>query len=109
MVRATEAIATSRVLVDDAQRRMRLALDLVFASQKALVAPTPVRAELREAAEAYARLLHGEGVSPEHMLVRVKETVLAARDGASTPAGRHEFEVLMQDLVTWSIDAYYAA
>lgn len=67
---------------------------------------TALRLALRDSVTAYVRRLHDEQVPPERMLVLVKEAVREA-----TPAGTDVLEgrELMESVVRWSIEAYYAA
>ena len=60
-----------------------------------------LRALVRAAATAYARQLRAEGASPERMLVLVKA---AAVHQGSPGFGAQE---LTNDIVRWSIEAYY--
>ena len=59
-----------------------------------------LRSTVRGAAAAYARRLRDEGVTPERMLVLVKATTDAAGPGF----GARE---LTNDIVRWSIEAYF--
>ena len=60
-----------------------------------------LRSTVRGAAAAYARRLREEGVSPERMLVLVKATTDAAGPGFGV-------RELTNDIVRWSIEAYFA-
>jgi hypothetical protein len=60
-----------------------------------------LRSDVRGAAAAYARRLRDEGVTPERMLVLVKATT----DSVRTGLGVRE---LTNDIVRWSIEAYFA-
>jgi hypothetical protein len=65
-----------------------------------------LRSQLRDSATAYARHLHDDGLPSERMLVLVKAAVREA-----TPSQLDPFEAreLMDEIVRWSIEAYYAA
>jgi hypothetical protein len=60
-----------------------------------------LRAIVRGAAAAYARRLREEGVTPERMLVLVKATTDVARPDLAV-------RQLTNDIVRWSIEAYFA-
>ena len=60
-----------------------------------------LRALVRASATAYARRLRDEGLTPERMLVLVK--VAAGHPGAHGFAARE----LTNDVVRWSIEAYF--
>ena len=60
-----------------------------------------LRSMVRDAAAAYARRLKDEGVTPERMLVLVKATTDVARPGIGV-------RELTNDIVRWSIEAYFA-
>lgn len=65
----------------------------------------PHREALRDSVRAYARQLRAEAVPPQRMLVLVKGEVAAAAPGACDGDDRR---TLLEDVVRWSIDAYYA-
>lgn len=60
-----------------------------------------LRSMARGAAAAYARRLRDEGVTPERMLVLVKATTDVSRPGQGV-------RELTNDIVRWSIEAYFA-
>ena len=96
---AHERVATSR-------SPLAWASTLVSGSSSLVQASTALRAELRTSVTAYVRHLRDEGVPPERMLVLVKSTLRE-----STPADLDALEAraLMEDVVRWSVDAYYEA
>ena len=59
-----------------------------------------LRSTVRGAAAAYARRLRDEGVTPERMLVLVKATTDTTKPGAAV-------RELTNDVVRWSIEAYF--
>lgn len=65
-----------------------------------------LRDELREAVVAVAQFERTNGGSPEHMLVVLKALVFEA-DGRRLE-GR-DTQLLLDDVVHWGIEAYYAA
>jgi hypothetical protein len=108
-----QTLDRSRLAIKAARERTRSSSSLLARSE-ALVgasailvqASLAIRAELRASVTAYARHLRTDGVPPERMLVLVKSAVREA-----TPAELDAVEArdLMEDVVRWSIDAYYHA
>jgi hypothetical protein len=96
-VRAAQAIETTSI-----QARTR-ADSSATASQTELEVENArtLRAIVRAAAAAYARRLREEGVTPERMLVLVKATTDVAGPGLAV-------RELTNDIVRWSIEAYFA-
>ena len=60
-----------------------------------------LRSDVHGAAAAYARRLRDEGVTPERMLVLVKATTAPGNPGLGV-------RELTNDVVRWSIQAYFA-
>lgn len=60
-----------------------------------------LRSMVRGAAKAYAERLRDEGVTPERMLILVKATTDVSRPGLGV-------RELTDDVVRWSIEAYFA-
>ena len=79
---------------------------LVGASERLRQQALALRAQLQASVTAYARDLRADGVPCEGMLVLVKSTVREATGPELHPAEASE---LMEDLVRWSIEAYYEA
>ncbi len=113
--RVRQLLARAQAAVDEARREQaagsRLyaqALGLAASSASTREASAALRAQLHDAVDSYVRLLRREDVPPERMLVLVKAIVhesaptLRARDGAPAHA-------IADDVVRWSIEAYYAA
>ena len=65
------------------------------------------RAALREELTHYVRSLKGGGTPPERVLVLVKALVSEAAKAAEPPL--HDAGRLTDELVRWSLDAYYSA
>jgi len=63
--------------------------------------PRALRALVRVSAIAYARRLRDAGVTPERMVVLVKEAA-----GRPSSVG-YAVQELMSDMVRWSIEAYF--
>jgi hypothetical protein len=79
---------------------------LVGVSAELVRASLALRAELRASITAYVRHLRADGVPAERMVVLVKTTV---RDAVPPELDAFEARELMEDVVRWSIDAYYQA
>ena len=102
----------SHLLTDARARRVR-AEALRSRTEPALLTPDlavrdseALQAALRGSVTAYVRRLHDEQVSPERMLVLVKEAV---RGATTADTDVLEGRALMESVVRWSIEAYYAA
>jgi hypothetical protein len=63
------------------------------------------KGEARAAVDAFAARLRADGVPPERMLVLVKAAV---RDSAPGVLDQAQLHALTEDVVRWSIEAYYA-
>lgn len=63
-----------------------------------------LQAQLRTSVTAYVQRLHTDGMSPEQTVVQVKRTVQEATSAELDPA---EARALMEDVVRWTVDAYY--
>ena len=92
-LRAAQAIENSANVRDDSVAGSRG--DDEVADVQAL------RAMVRGAATAYAQRLRDEGVTPERMLILVKATTDVSRAGLGV-------RELTNDIVRWSIEAYFA-
>ena len=73
---------------------------------RALRESEALRAALRTSVTAYVRRLHDEQVPPQRMIVLVKEAVREATPAHIDVLERRD---LMESVVRWSIEAYYAA
>jgi hypothetical protein len=106
LARARTRVADSRELTAHSSTLLARAETLVDASAATMQASQALRAELRAGVTAYVRLLRADGVPPERMLVLVKSTIREA-----TPLGldAHEVRDLVEDVVRWSVEAYYHA
>ena len=83
---------------------------MLVAGQPAQVTVTSVLrkfADLREAVSTYSRYLRDEGVPPERMLPQVKMAVcnVIASEGWKDRAVE---QLVLENVVRWAIDAYYA-
>jgi hypothetical protein len=67
---------------------------------------TAARAEARAAVTAYVVRLRGEGLPPQRVLVALKAV---ARDASPPDLEMLDQRALIEDVVRWSIAAYYAA
>jgi len=96
---ARQRAATSRSLLARSEALLGSSAILVQAS-------LAIRAELRASVTAYVRHLRTDGVPPERMLVLVKSAV---REVTPPELDAVEARELMEDVVRWSVDAYYQA
>jgi hypothetical protein len=104
--RARQAIRSARELTANSQSLLTRAASLVGASGRAVQDSVALRAQLRASVTAYVCHLRGDGVPAERMLVLVKSAVREA-----TPPELDVWEAceLMEDVVRWSVEAYYDA
>ena len=79
---------------------------LAAESGRLVRASQSLREQLRASVGAYARRLRTDGVPSERMLVLVKSAV---RDATPRELDAIEARELMDEVVRWSIEAYYAA
>jgi hypothetical protein len=82
-----------------------------LAADSLIVKAAEVRDELRETVAAHARFMRRLDVTPERVIMVVKEVATgAARDALAGHASDWAtMRTLRDDLVRWTIDAYYAA
>ena len=106
IARAREAIRASHERTAQSRLAVARAEALVGASDRVLQASTALRAQLRASVTAYVHRLKREGLPPERMLVDVKSAVIEATPSDLEPFERRE---LMDEVVRWSIEAYYEA
>ena len=108
--RVSHLLADSRIRRERSQALQSRTEEVLTTSHRAVRESEALRAALRltlrASVTAYVRRLHDEQVPPERMLVLVKDAVRAA-----TPASADVLEgrELMESVVRWSIEAYYAA
>jgi hypothetical protein len=74
------------------------------AQSKSLAEATAIRAQLRASLTGYVRRLAAEGLPAERMLVLVKRAV---RDALPSQADPDQARLLLEDVVRWSIEAYF--
>jgi hypothetical protein len=106
LARARTRVADSRGLTAQSSTLLARAEALVDASATTVQASQALRAELRAAVTAYVRYLRVDGVPPERMLVLVKSAI---REAAPPELDAHEARDLVEDVVRWSVEAYYHA
>ncbi|WP_284351220.1 hypothetical protein [Roseisolibacter agri] len=104
--RARASIAASREHRETLLALFARGSALLAASDRAIRQSQALRAELRASVTALVQHLHDDGEPPQRMLVLVKSTVAAALPPECDPSERR---ALMEDVVRWSIDAYYPA
>ena len=79
---------------------------LVGVSERMVQESDALRAQLRASVAAYARRLKAEGQPSERMLVLVKTAV---REAVPPEFDAVEVRELLEDVVRWSVEAYYDA
>lgn len=104
--RAREAIRMSRARAARSRDLIATASELAESAHDALISSTALRAQLRASVTAYVRHLKHDGLPPERMLVQVKSAV---RDATPPELDHDAAKRLMEDVVRWSVEAYYHA
>ena len=104
--RARAAIRASRERAALSRSLLARAETLAGASTRVLRESQALRAQLRAYVTAYVRHLKAEGLPPERTIVLVKTAV---RDGTPPELDVWEARELMEDVVRWSVEAYYHA
>lgn len=106
LARVVDAIAEARAqkrrsleLLSQSRERVEWSDTLVGQSQ-------PVRDRLRETVTALASLERTKGVPPEKMLVLLKAILVEAK---AEKLDASDAQSLLDDVVRWGIEAYYAA
>ncbi len=106
LARARAAAETARERAAPSREVLARADAVAGASERALDASLALRAQLRASVTAYVRHLKADGAAPERMLVLVKAAVSESTPPELDPA---ETRALMEDVVRWSVEAYYHA
>lgn len=83
---------------------IRASREIVLANQELRTRTGELRDALRRATEEYARLCRGSGSTAEGMLIELKQSL---RLEAATSTD-DDARALAQQLVAWSIRAYYS-
>lgn len=96
---ASEAIERYAGLLAQSQRRINVTTHRILAIEA-------TRDMFRESLERYAFLMKALGTPPERMLRLIKETVA---EHVPHPEREKETHALLENAVTWSIEAYYGA
>jgi hypothetical protein len=102
--RAREAIRASRERTAQSRSVLARAESLIDASEPAVRESHALRAQLQTSVTAYVRRLRADGLPSERMLVQVKSVV---RDATPPELDVDEARELMEDVVRWSVEAYY--
>jgi len=74
-------------------------------SRQLLAASREVREQLRDVVSSYVSILRRDGAPPERVIVLVKEAV----EASDLPLEIGRRRALMEEVVRWAVDAYYAA
>ena len=104
--RARTAMHEARERTTRSHTLLARAEALAGASPRAVQESVALRAELRASVTAYVRQLKADGMPSERMLVQVKSAV---HDATPPELDPYEARELMEDVVRWSIEAYYHA
>ena len=104
--RARSAIRESRERASTSRSLLARAEALADASGRVLQESLAIRAQLRASVTAYVRHLKDDGIPSERVVVLVKTAV---RDAAPPELDAWDARDLMEDVVRWSIEAYYHA
>ncbi|GLC25123.1 hypothetical protein rosag_16360 [Roseisolibacter agri] len=104
--RARAAIHSARDRTTSSRAALAHSDALVGASEQMLQQSLALRAQLRASVTAYARHLRADGEPPQRMLVLVKS---AMREATPPELDPYDARALMEDVVRWSIEAYYHA
>ena len=104
--RARSAVRGAQERMETSQSLLARASVLVGMSTTRVQASSALRAELRASVTAYVHHLRADGIPPERMLVLVKATL---RESTPPELDAVEARTLMEDVVRWSVDAYYDA
>lgn len=104
--RACVAIRDARRIAEENSFLRARAAEVADASREAVRRSVESRTQLRESVAAYVRHLRADGLPSERVVVLVKSAVWE-----STPSGLEvvEARTLMQDVVRWTVEAYYHA
>lgn len=94
---ASEAIERYAILVTQSKRRINM-------TTQRLLAMDATRELIRESLERYVQLMKVIGTPPERMLRLVKDAVA---EHVPHPEREKETHALLENAVTWSIEAYY--
>jgi hypothetical protein len=106
LARVRIAIDTSKDQIERGERLSARAQELHDAARRTLAASETLRAELRASVIAFVRAQHQDGAPPERVLVLVKAMVSAE---LAVPLRVSESDSLMDDVVHWTLDAYFDA
>lgn len=96
---ASEAIERYVILLEQSQRRANVTAHILLATEA-------TREMFRESLERYAQLMKALGTPPERMLRLVKDAVT---EHVPHPEREKETHALLENAVTWCIEAYYGA
>ena len=107
---ARETRERARAVAAESLRLRTSAKAEVMAADAIVAASKELRDQLRAMMVKHARLTRALGEPPEHALVEVKSLASAAIDDARAGRAnidRRDAQMLRDDLVRWTIDAYF--
>ncbi len=104
--RAHAAALTARQRRAESRTVVAWSEALAAANERVLQESASLGAQLRASVTAYVHHLRADGLPPERMLVLVKSAV---HDATPAALDVDEARRLMEDVVRWSVEAYYHA
>jgi hypothetical protein len=107
LIAAAEAAARSSALLSEIAIMRQANRTLRDERETMLEQCRRSRDEMRLAVQTYAGLLRHDGVAPERALLLIKAALKSGID--ATACGEVEADRLVDDGVSWGINAYYAA
>ena len=105
----TQRLAAASLAARDATERyieIRRGCDVTIGESRELVAASrDLREQLRHVVTSYVSLLRLDGTPPERVIVQVKTAV----ESSALPLEPSRRRQVMEEVVRWAVDAYYAA
>jgi hypothetical protein len=106
LARVHVALAETRARGEQSRLLITRSATLLESSEQLLQQSQALRAQLRASITAYVRRLHDDGVPPQRMLILVKDAI---REAVPQELPLDDSRALIDEVVRWSIDAFYAA
>ena len=102
--RAADARSAAHVAVQRYVSVRRQCHVTVGNSHEVVTAAHALREQLRDSVASYAAVLRADLVLPERVIVLMKSAVVE-----SDPLRDQDHRAVLEDVVRWAVDAYYAA
>jgi hypothetical protein len=106
LANARETLAAARTQHARSRSLLARAAALLDQGERVVQQSVALRAQLRASVTAYVHSLRAEQLPPQQVLVQVKSAVREATPPELDVVDARE---LMEDVVRWSIEAYYGA